>query len=241
MLRNGVKSFYAYVISLRLSHRFCPRTSKQPFADFAFPTLGSFKPRFQPSYFGVDDFKAIDFLDRNILIGGGKDIVILWDTRTQGINRQYAERARTMSSVRSIKRADCEQRFVVRGAYGDLVMYDMRFLPQTTLRMEPWMTIPRSKPYLEFPKLPPTATQHVGIDVSVELGLLAVGTLPNLVGLYSLRDAKKVGEVYVGVDEDRRNSKNIDDMPHTIKFRKDQNGAPMMLVATRNGVVKVGI
>jgi hypothetical protein len=120
-------------------------------------------------------------------------------------------------------------------------MYDMRFLPQTSLYLQELMTGPRSRPYLEFPKLPQTATQHVGIDVSVELGLLAVGTLPNLVGLYSLRDGKKVGEVYVGVDEDGRNSKNIDDVPHTIKFRKDQNGAPMMLVATRNGVVKVGI
>lgn len=161
---------------------------------------------------------AVEYLDRNIWIGGVADQVHVFDLRVES----SAFRAVVPSHIRSLKRLDYGRRFVARTAHGHLSSYDFRFVKPP--KNKNW-----SKPYHIFPKVPEAATNRLGIDVSVDLGLLAVADYPSSVSLFSLKTAKKVGHLNLDCA--------VPKLPHTIRFKQDSEGIPMILAGADDGVL----
>jgi len=175
------------------------------------------------------DIFALDFLSQNAFVGGmNHGRVKLWDLRTE----ESVFRIGHPSAVRSLKRADCAERLIVRGTTGELNMYDLRFVKEE----QQWPTV--SHPYLVFPMQELTASGHVGIDVSTELGLLAIATSPNQVSLYNLRTGKSEGVAQTTVPKTSLNMA-LSDPVHTIRFKNDDRGTPMMIVANGEGVLRL--
>ena len=173
---------------------------------------------------------AAEFLDHNTFLGGmdfGR--IRLWDFRSE----ESVFRIGHPSSVRSLKRADCTERVIVRGCSGHLSMYDLRFVKEE----QNWPAM--SRPYLKFPEQDRSATNRLGIDVSTELGLLAVGNWPSRLSLFNLKTAKSEGSIQIQGPNPPLTMGVRNNPVHTIRFKNDEKGTPMMMVTNGGWVSRL--
>jgi len=182
-----------------------------------------------PKYSVPGVVHAVEFLDHNTFLGGMEyGRIKLWDVRS----KEHVFRIGHPSPIRSLKRADCTERFIARGSQGHLNMYDLRFVKEE----QKWPVV--SHPYLTFPLQDQVETSRIGIDVSTELGLLAVGNLPSRLCLYNLKTAKSEGTMEV--KSPHPPSTDAPSYPvHTIRFRNDPNGTPMMIVTNGGWILRL--
>ena len=118
--------------------------------------------------------QAVDWLDRNILIGGlrnGK--VRMWDTRASGTNHSSFSHVIKHGSCITHVRAWNQNQIVVAGIEDQLNTYDLRYvLPGPNLEHA------ASEPYMRFPNYKNKAhtCEAIGFDICPTLNLIATAT-----------------------------------------------------------------
>lgn len=203
------------------------------------------------------DVLTVDWLSPHLLAGGLRNgAVALYDIRA----REGVRRMRHSAGILKLKRADMENRFVVAGMQGKMALYDLRALRESdaTSTVDMGTRSNRSKDGmnnfdtnfgknsrsrrpvpLQLPAAAPVLTfkyeneiDMLGIDVNVELGMVAAAEHGGCLRVSSLLTGKTVKRWKIG---------SADEKVQCVRFVEDARGVVKIMVSCGCKILELGL